>query len=338
MVSRSSFQRKAIDRSLATFPPGSAIQAIARGPDVEARLAQFEAADQTAIRNQARFRRSGRTALWATTIGTLIGALLLLPLDTWIAGFPRGVVAMLQTVALITTFIAIQWIGWRKPVDAWMTSRAEAERQRAEIFQAVIAAPNPAPGDGQGLPAAKLKLLTDAYIDEQLGYYDAAAQKHARAARRMTPFKLAGYLLTALAFALGGFTILNLLAANGFPMPVWLNGLAADLTVADASRWQLGMGTMASSLLAHASARSQMDQDDRNAALYARTAQNVRDFLAQSRPSAHAAAAAGDQAPLQSFFSQARGLLEVEHVAWFVSTPPQDPRQTPNHRLTRAAK
>ena len=65
--------------------------------------------------------------------------------------------------------------------------------------------------------------------------------------------RLVGYLLTSLSVALGALAALQVAMSIGIPISAGLRQVTDWLVTADASRWQLGLGTMASSLLARVS-------------------------------------------------------------------------------------
>ncbi len=101
------YQRIEIDKYLASVVATAPIRAVAESDAVQERLAEFERADVAALKAQSLYRRAARTALRATTFGTLVGALLLLPLDRYLDGAPRIVVGALQTLSLFCTLGAI---------------------------------------------------------------------------------------------------------------------------------------------------------------------------------------------------------------------------------------
>ena len=327
------YQREAIEAYLLTLQPGSAIEAAVHGETVQHALAAFERVDADAIRYQSRYRRTGLLALVGTTMGTLIGACLLIPLDPGSLGLSRGHIGILQTLGLVTGFAAIQWIGWRKPVDRWMANRAEAERLRGTVFQAIVDAPLSPGLAGTEFAKDKFQLLLAAYIHDQLAYFKRTMRRHEQAASRLSPLRVAGVLLTGLAVLLGLGAVLLQAASLGMPLPDGLRSLAEQIVTSGAGRWQLSLATMASSLLAHASARSLMDQDERNVALYRRTTQKVNALLAAQTSAVAAAVAQGDTRTLHDFFSEIRQTLEEEHVAWFDMRPPVDPKIAPAVRV-----
>jgi hypothetical protein len=56
-------------------------------PELQQLVAEFHEADGAAVATQRRYKRIGRTSLYAATIATLVGSLFLLPLDpSWPVG------------------------------------------------------------------------------------------------------------------------------------------------------------------------------------------------------------------------------------------------------------
>jgi hypothetical protein len=91
--------------------------------------------------------------------------------------------------------------------------------------------------------------------------------------------------------------------------------------IPESGRWQLGLGTMASSLLAFASARSFMDQDDRNASCYELAAAELDRLLASDWEKAAAAAGEGKAGDVIAFCERVQSVLSAEHLAWIFARP-----------------
>lgn len=311
-------QRDAISVYIATLPENAAIRAVAASPAVQETIAAFETADDAALAAQARYRCWGRRGLSATTFGILVGALALLPFDDWFKGTPRLIAGGLQTLTLTITFAAILLIRWLKPLDQWVMHRATAEQLRGKLFAAIINGPAPAGSSGADLAEQKLGVLMAAHINNQLAFFDTSSIRHRKVASLYSPIRLAGYLLILGAAILG---IAALSSAAGLPIPDAMRWLTDVLVLPESSRWQLGITTMASGLLAHATARSLMEEDERKAALYAITAKKLRRLVERDLTRVQAAAARGDESALQAYFKDARTIMEQEHAVWsFIRT------------------
>lgn len=321
MATATSYQRAAIEEFLKSLPADAPIRSVVASAGVSTQIDAYETADARALAAQAGYRAWGRRGLRATTFGILIGALLLLPLDRWFAGTPRTVIGALQTLALVITFGATLLIMWLKPLDQWMSHRAEAEQFRGKIFAAILNGTTPAGAYPAAVARQKLDLLMAAHISDQLSFFDKRTGEHKKLASNFSPVRLLGYLLIISAAALGLAALINGL---GISLPDALKRLVDLLVLPDANRWQLGITTMASGVLAHATARTLMEDDMRKAALYAVTATKLRRLVARDLPKVQAATANGDETALRTFFAEARSILEQEHAVWSFIRPADD--------------
>lgn len=308
-----SYQRAAIASVIQEMPTDAPGRTIVQSSSVQDTLTAFEAADAFALAAQARYRSWGRRGLQATTFGILVGAILLFPLEGITTGWVRTGIGAFQTLALLMTFGAMLFITWLRPLDQWMIHRAEAERLRGKIFEAIIQAPAPATQTPRAVAEGKLLLLLGAYINDQLLFFDKRATELKRAASKISPLRVAAYTIILCAFLLG---LAALIGTFGLPTPGLIGRIVALLQLPDASRWQLGLTTMASGLLAYATARTLMDEDERKAALYLATAKKLRRLLDRDHAAVAAAAAAGDEAPVCQLFEKARQILAQEHAVW----------------------
>jgi hypothetical protein len=316
------YQRNEIAMHLAKFPAISPIRVIWARPEFEAKLLEFEAADALAIKAQAHFRAMGRLALTASTTGALIGAALLLPkwLIEWL---PPGLIGIVQTAALGVAVALIGLLTATKRVNTWMGERAKAEQLRSGLFRMLVDAAPPSDADPRLATSQKLELLDAAHIRHQLGFFDKQGAKFRKQSSRWTPLRIAGYALFGVVALLAVPLVANVLIWFGVRVPV-VSELYGWLVTHEADRWRLAAATIASSLLTHASARSAMDQDTRNADLYALTAEKVRTLLAKRTPDV-----ATDEVALSQHFDNLQRVLDAEHFAWFVSPPDIVVRGTP---------
>jgi len=205
-----------------------------------------------------------------------------------------------------------------------METRAEAERLRGDFFRAMLHAPTPAGVDGGRLWLEKLALFDAAHLDYQSAYYRSAIRRHSKgASARAWPRALAASAIgTSITLGLGA-----LLYNFGFAVPGGLPELVKWLRSFDLGepiRWQLGLNTAASALLAYASARAIITQDERNGALYRMTLHRLDGVRTKARREAvGTAAAAGDGAAVLDYASEAQEILDADHLAWRLSRPPE---------------
>ncbi len=137
-----------------------------------------------------------------------------------------------------------------------------------------------------------------------------------------------------LAFTATGFSIGIGLMSFFDIWPRELLDLVAWLRLAEEPvRWQLGLGTLASALLAYASARTLIHQDERNAALYAHTGKRLDDLASTHGNAAILAAARGDGVAVIDYARAAQAILDADHTAWQFHHPPRDPTVGPPPRI-----
>ena len=237
-------------------------------------------------------------------------------------------IQVLQAVALILAFVATVWVGMRQSVGQWLQSRAVAERMRADLFRAIMRAG----ADARVFLAPALACFRDAHLDWQLAFYIGQGGQYRRSAGNTTPYKMAGYLLLAVAVVLGLVGLINLAARFQSPLaPV--DAALQWIRLEQSERWQLGLGAMASSILAFASARSFMDLDDRNASFYAMAAAELHRVRSADLADAEAAAASGNVAEVMAFCEKVQTILDAEHLAWVFARPPQEPTIVPKSKV-----
>jgi hypothetical protein len=326
--------RQALDQHLQKLPADAPLRRVIAAPDIQGKLSAFDRADALAIQEQASYRRVGRLALWAMMAGAVVGALVLLPIEFWSAGLPRRMIETAQALALILTFLAILWISLRKVIDHWMTARAQAEDIRGNIFRAILEA-DAGDADARQLLQQKLACFKDAHLDWQLAYFSRRGADHLQNAGYGKRFRAAGYTLSAISVLLGVAAIIILAGDLNFPVPKSIGDAARWLKLHEPGRWQLGLGAMASSVLAFASARSLMDQDDRNARCYAATAAHVERIRREGLAKAEAAAAAGRPEEVTDFCEKVQSVLSAEHLAWSLARPLGNPAAAHDVQLGR---
>ena len=205
---------------------------------------------------------------------------------------------------------AVIWLWLRKPAGYWMEFRAEAETIRAEVFRAIIDI-----GAAKGLLAQALDCFGDAHLRWQSKFYKRRGPEHDKAAGHMTPVRIVGYLLLLAALVLGFAGLVKMIAEWGLSWQP-LTAAVAWIPLERPGSWQLGLGAMASSILAFASARSYMDQDERNAECYKHAANQLDKLEAHDLPVAEVGAIAGKADEVRAFCEQVQAILSAEHNAW----------------------
>ncbi|MGH6816868.1 MAG: hypothetical protein ACREC6_14315 [Hyphomicrobiaceae bacterium] len=307
-------QRRAIEEYLAKRPEQTALAAIVRS--VEDRLQEYEHADALALKHQALYKRLGWWALVTTTIGTLAGAVALFPLDVTLSGRPRTVIGAAQGVAVILAMLMTWLIGRFDSVGVWMRSRGEAERLRGEIFEAILKADTPHTVDKRQLWRQKLDLTMAAHVDYQLAFFKKSIARAKRGLRTIDRARLLHYAVHFFAVLIGIASLLPLLYLLGLPTPEWFLPAMRFLLVDDASRWQLGLGTIAVSLLTYTNAYGLLNQDKRNIALYTATAGQLEQLKTRELIQVQQAAFGGDGQRVRNFHHSVSAILEADYLAW----------------------
>jgi hypothetical protein len=326
---RQSDLRLALELYLASLgSDGGPMRQLIASPAIEDKLAAFDRADQVAIDAQGFYRRFCRFALRAMLIGAVMGGIVLLPIELFAREWPRRIIGAVQALALVASFIAVMWLGRRQSVGLWMHARAQAEALRADVFRAIVRAGV----DAKDLLPQVLACFKAAHLDWQLGYFRKRGGEHMKSAGRGTPFRLTAYVLTTASVLLA---CTGLLAVAGDFGILWepLKDVAPHLQVKDAGRWQLGLGALASSVLAFASARTFLDQDERNAACYAATADQLDELVRTELADAEAAARAGQALPVLAVCEKVQSVLSAEHMAWSHARPRRERVGVPGQRI-----
>lgn len=306
-----SYQRAALEASLEGKPADDPARALVASSGVQQTLAAFETADAAAMAAQGRYRRWMRRGLRATTLGVLIGAMLLLPIDAWIEGVPRYVIGALQALAVFTTFAAVVAVARWRPLDTWMASRAKAERLRGAVFEQIVDAQ--VGGEPGTVAKAKLDVFMRAYIEDQIGFFEARTRQHRRLASDLSPVRLVGYSIICIGAITSVVVVLSKFGIAIAPVTDWLERW---IGLTNSNRWQLALTTAASGLMSYATQRTLLDEDARKAALYDATAKKLRRLIDREHAATAAAAAKGDDTAVKAFFAKARTILELEHAVW----------------------
>lgn len=296
----------------------AALKRVLVRPEIEAIINRFRTADKKAIAAQVRYKRVGRTGLYAATMATLVGALFLLPIEPWLKGPAASIASATQVLGLVIAFLASRFLSIAKPFDAWMKNRAEAEIARIALFDAVADASEPArEGEIPLLPLA-LEYFRRYQLDVQRRYYGGRGAQQSAAAWRNNQLLRASLLFTVASMVLGALLFLHVAFAWGLPVPVWLLMLRSPLEGPEANHTLLALGVVASALYGLGVARSLMDLDERNASRYLTTAQNL-EFLTETRLSAaREAAAAGNPNEVRDFIGRVQEQISSEHREWIL--------------------
>jgi hypothetical protein len=284
-------------------PQAASLQRILRTPEIGDIMKRYRDADALALAEQARYRRAGRLAIWSRFAALAAGGVALLPIDRLLTQSLRPYLIVVQAIALMLSLLAALWVTWRGTFSKWMHARGAAEIARVDLFDRILAAPV----DGQPGELAPLRLKLEYFrryqLEMQCAFYAGRGAQHAQAAGNTTRWKF----------------ICLALVASGAAAVLYALGLFAD-----PSRWEhetaqkviIAAMTLVSAVLASVSDRSLMDLNERNAARYGTTHQNLAKLRDDYLPAVREAADRGDEAAVLAFVRVVQDQISSEHREW----------------------
>lgn len=292
------------------------LEKILTQPELAAIIATFRSADEEAKKAQAFYKRLARLSAWTGFGAAMLGSLVLVA----VAALPHALVltiaAALQALLLFTSLGASLLIGSLRPFEAWMEKRAEAENARALLFNEVVTAPAASDTEAGALLPLQLEYFRRYQLDVQRLYYHQRGAEHAAAARRAWWWRLFAFLLiTAAAFPV-------FWSVQDSMLLPWLAALPhrTDLL----QRTFLGLGILAAALQGLLAAYAVISLDERNAARYRSTAENLDALSARPLEEARRAAAEGGSSDrheaarerVLAFVALVQEQISAEHREW----------------------
>src|SRR5690242_19750783 len=166
-------------------------------------LSGYDRANASAISLQRQYLGMARLGLYAATLGTIIGAVFLLPLEISANPVAKVIGGLIQNGTLVLSFFAIQWLIWKQLSVRWLDAREDAERLRREIFSTIVEANLLDPAVDRTSMAARLECFIKCYLDDQRFYFRKRGQQHARAFGQLTPLKVLAYVFAAVSILVG---------------------------------------------------------------------------------------------------------------------------------------
>ena len=229
-------------------------------------------------------------------------------LETWI-----WALMALQGLMLLSSFLLSLTAGRLRPFDRWMRERASAEHERIMLFTQVLNADEPQRDGEVALLPLKLEYFRRYQLDVQRKYYRERGKEHAGAVRRSTWLRVIATLLILAAAApiiaaLVGVDLAALLRLQD--MPSWSGD--HDLK----QRFFIAISTIGAALQGLLAAMHLMNQDERNAARYRTTAENLEALATKPLDEARAGAAANDQLAVETFITLVHEQISSEHREW----------------------
>lgn len=341
------------DRKVMRAPPGSApacvvhrlLETRARiSPEVahwlgsaatRETLAALDANEARAQRRQSRYVAAARRAALSATLGTVLAAAMLLPIDQVVGHQLPKWIGLVQVLAMLTALGSVLAINWRRLLGRWIMARAETEMLRGALFASLMRAMLPAGDAARPALVEQLQAFEVCQLDEQRAFYRRRSVEMAKAAGSVTPLKLLGYLLILLSFVIGVSVAAGIVEEFGATLP-WFLQWARELEPPEAARWQLGTGALATSALSLATTWTLISQDERNAMRYAATLAQLDTLVQAERGRARAAAVDGDLEKVLRFTDAVQRILAAENDAWVSARPTGNPFDGPSAALDDA--
>ncbi|MFZ4809631.1 MAG: hypothetical protein ACOYLQ_20440 [Hyphomicrobiaceae bacterium] len=305
-------------RDAAALPAAAAdLARILRDPDLADAIAGYRTADSAALHAQSRYRRLATTAAMTSFAAVLLGTATLLALPI---GLPPAVLSMAtgaQALLVVVSLMAALVNGWLRPFEAWQSARAEAENYRIAIFNAVStadAAPGEIPGHVLGL---QLEYFRRYQLDVQRAYYQRRSRSHARSAARARAWRVVALLLVVA----GGASLLWSLRGQSW-LPEAFRGILGALPDRGelGQRLFLALGIWASALQNLLSSLALITLDERNAARYSVTAENLETLAGRTLDEVRAAVASADgvvaRVAVTNFVGLVHDQISSEHREW----------------------
>lgn len=294
-----------------------ALKPILLGPGLGRIIATYDEADRAAREAQQFYKRLARLSAWTGFGAALIGSLVLMSAFVIPLGLALTAAAAVQAALLLASLGSSLLIGSLQPFETWMLKRAEAENARISLFDHVMAAQAQSPAEEQRLLPLQLEYFRRFQLDVQRLYYRQRGEQHAAAARRAWRWRLVAFLLVTLA----AFPLIWSIQGSA-----WLPSFVAELAsrmperTEVAQRLFLGLGIVAASLQGLLASYAVMSLDERNAARYHSTAENLESLAGRPLEDARAAAAtagsAGAREQVLAFVALVHEQISSEHREW----------------------
>lgn len=305
-------------RDAAALPAAAAdLARILRDPALADTIASYRTADSTALYAQSRYRRLATTAAMTSFAAVLLGTATLLALPIGLPPALLSTATGAQAVLVMVSLMAALANGWLRPFEAWQSARAEAENHRIAIFNAVsTAAPAPTENPAHVL-GLQLEYFRRYQFDVQRDYYQRRSRSHGQSAARSRIWRIVALLLVVA----GGASLLWSLRGQSW-LPDVFRGVLGTLPERGelGQRLFLALGIWASALQNLLSSLALITLDERNAARYSVTAENLEALAGRALNEARAAVASADgvaaRAAVTSFVALVHDQISSEHREW----------------------
>jgi hypothetical protein len=259
---------------------------------------RYEQKDAQALADQALFKKLSMRATWAVFIATVTAAVL-----TGYASDAMGQISKHDALALILGGIAllagayaamlIYQIKGGKFLSRWMSARAAAETERLGYFDRLVRLVTTSYKNQTEILLLSLELFRRYQLGLQQTYYTQRRSQHRKSLDQT--LKLGSVAAGILALCSGGAGILGYFEPQLLPFAA--------------------VGILGSALATVASRREEMNQDERNAERYGRTA-DILSHLREKHTDVQRAVAAGNTEVLIEYVNAVHEQLSLEHRQW----------------------
>lgn len=299
-------------------PEADALKRVLESEELKRLITQFHEADAAAKKAQTNYKWIGNWGLGAATIATIVGAVFLFPAESWLKDPVRTIVSVVQVSFLVIAFCAARWLAMKRPFNAWMQKRAQAEIARVDLFNRIVHADEVVQGDDIPLLPLKLEYFRRYQLDVQQRYYQVRGKQHEDRSWRNNGWLRLSSWITGFVVVLGIFVVLEVLEALGLISPEWLVSVPELLRAPQINRVMLAWGVIASAFYGLGISLSLMDLDERNASRYQTTAKNLEFLTNTNLAEARVAAAVNDAQTVYDFVAEIQALISSEHQEWIL--------------------
>ena len=276
-------------------------------------IESYHAADQRAMRAQARFVFMGRVTAYTGFLAAVLGGVLL-----YIGSAPDSerwllVIGITQFVLLAISLMGSLALYTLKPFLTWRQQRGEAEAERIGVFARIVADPGEGNGEDKLLLPLQLECFRRHLLEDQRDYFKRRGRQHRRTVRRVQ-------ILRAVALALIVLAALPLLAKlQPFTwLPNWIRTLMTWLPLEGRGvpeMYALG-GLVGGALQGLLAALAVISLAERNAGKYERMVERLNVYCKDRLELARTAAATDDGLLVGEFARQVACDLAAEASEW----------------------
>lgn len=286
---------------------------ILQRPEFDQLCDAYETADREALAAQTRYKRAARLAAVASFLAILIASVMLLLRPGVLPPMVASTVLGAQFACLVVSILASLWLGWRRPYDSWMQHRAEAETQRIRLFRRIVETDEDVHSGELPVLPLQLEYFRRFQLDVQRIYYNSRGLQHRAAVTRGLIWRgVALVLIVAAALPV----LWTLQGKEWLPAAIspWLASMPPQTELAQ--RAFLCLGLVGGALQGLLAAYALMSYDERNAARYRDTWQNLEALSTRPLDEARNAAVLGQHDRVLAFVALCHEQISSEHREW----------------------